>query len=438
MAATDVETSMEGSARRGPRRARGGLTFLVRYFLRYGVLAWALAIQLGVEVAVLFQRGGQWRGDLLWTLDWVPVALVVVGPVAAGLAAIDTARLSVGAAHLERGRVSRAPTTGLALAYATCIGAVHLVVVTGALVASQPPVGDPFAPLAVLVQLLILAFFVALGTAVGRFVGPVLAGLAAAGAAFVAVYLASSPGDQVALLAYGGATVPRIGYAYAPGFLVAQAVMLALACLALLVVRPVEGRRVRRVSRRDGWVAGALVVAVGVISFAAPSERLRPIDATATFCGAVQAIGTCFYPQHERVAEPFKNQFWVLVSAARENGYDALLPRQVVEASMTGIPQDDDPSVAAFYVQPDHLQGTEPSLWEIASGIVQPIHCPQVQGDDPPSDLYWEDLNALTATWVDLAEPGTGEAMGYFGEPLDPQEAATLVDEFRTCTYADF
>jgi len=440
MVTTEAQAPVAHLGPRGitARRAGRDVVFLVRYFLRYGLLAWSVAIQVGVETTVLLQRGAQWRGDLLWTLDWIPVAIVVVGPVVAGIAAIDMARHSVGTAHLDRGGVNRTPATVLTLAYGLGLGAAHLVVVGVALAVSLPPVGDPLAPLAVLVQLLILVFFVTLGAAVGRFVGPVLAGVSAAGAAFVVTYLASSPGEQIALLAFGGATVPRIGYAYAPGFLLAQAAMLVLASVALLLVRPVDGRRLRRVSLRDGSVAGVAVLVVAAISFTGPSERLRPVDAEATFCGAVQAIATCFYPQHERIAAPFKDQFWVLVSAARENGYDALLPERVVEASMTTLPQDDDPSVAAFYVQPDHLQGIEPSLWEVASGIVQPVHCPQVQGEEPPSDRYWADLNALTATWVDLAEPGAGEQMGYFGEPLSPQVASQLVAEFRSCTYPNF
>lgn len=415
-----------------------GLRFLARYLLQYGLLPWALAVQVGVEIAVLFQRGGQWRGDLVWTIDWLPVSLIVVGPVIAGFAALDMARMSVGTAHLFRNRLLRTPAAGIAAAYILCVSLVHLAVLTGALIASMPPVGDLFAPLAVLVQLLILAFFVALGTAIGRFVAPILAGITAALAGFAAVYLVSSPGDNVALLEYGGATIPRVGYAYDPVFLIGQAVMLGLCCVALLLLRPVDGQRLRSLTRRDGLIAGAAVALAVVISFVVPTDRLRSVQAEPTYCGATQGIPTCFYPQHERIAEPFQDQFWILAGVARENGYDDLLPDRMVEASRTQLPQSDDPMAGAFYVQPDHLQGFTPSLWEIASGIVQPVHCPQVQGEEAPSEQYWEDLNALTATWVELAEPGISEEMGYFGEPLSPDEASAMVNGFRTCTYENF
>jgi hypothetical protein len=214
--------------------------------------------------------------------------------------------------------------------------------------------------------------------------------------------------------------------------------MLGLCCIALLLPRPVDGQLLRNVTRRDGLIAGGAVALAVVISFAVPTDRLRSVDVEPSYCGAAQAIPTCFYPQHERVAEPFQDRFWILVSAARENGYDDLLPDRMIEASRTHLPQSEDPKVGAFYVQPDHLQGVAPSLWEIASGIVQPIHCPQVQGEEAPAEQYWDDLNALTATWVELAEPGISEEMGYFGEPLNPDEASVMVNGFRTCTYENF
>jgi hypothetical protein len=83
---------------------------------------------------------------------------------ASGEAALDMARMSVGTTHLFRNRLLRTPAAGIATAYILCVSVGHLAVLTGALIASMPRVGDSFAVLAVFVQLLILAFFVALGT----------------------------------------------------------------------------------------------------------------------------------------------------------------------------------------------------------------------------------------------------------------------------------
>jgi hypothetical protein len=306
------------------------------------------------------------------------------------------------------------------------------------LILSMPPVGDAWAPLAVLCQLLILGLFAALGTAVGRFTRPLLAGVCGALAAFALMYVASAPADHLVLLEFGGATIPRVGYAYSGAFLGWQALALLLAVAALLVLRPVDATRDRRIAPRDAVTAAVLAAGVVAISVTVPGDRLESVDAAPTSCGAAQGVPTCFYPQHERVASAFTEQFWVLVDVARNSGYDELVPERVEEASRTRLPQEDDPDVAAFYVMPDHLQGHQPTLWEIAGGIVQPLHCPQLQGELPPSERYWNDLNALTGTWLGLVDPALAADSGYLGPPLSPEQAAELVEGFRTCTYPHF
>lgn len=427
-------TSRAGEGTRTPRRGVS-LGFVVAFVARRGVLLPAMATVLGIEVAVMAQRGAQWRGDLIWTIDWLPVAFVVIGPVVTGFAAVDVARLTVGSAHLSRNRVAGTPAFAVMAAYSIGTGAVHLAVILGSLVVSRPPVGDWAAFLAVGVHVLIIMLFAATGALIGRFVSPVLAGIAAALAALVGVYLFSSQGEHVALLHAGGATIPRIGYAYSPGYLLAQAAMLILVVCAALVLRPLEGSRARRVTVRDALVSAAACSGAVAISIVGPGERLIPTTAAPTHCGSVLSVPTCFYPQHARVAQSFQDQFWVLVDVAQENGYD-LVPERVEEASRTVVPMG--PDVSPFYIMPEHLQGQDPTLWEVASGLVQPVHCPQVQGELPPSDRYWADLDALTATWVGLADPSIGEEMGWFGDPLAPEEAARLADEFRTCTYPYF
>lgn len=412
--------------------------FLVGYFARQWLLLWAAALAAVAELAIMVQRGMQWRGDLVWTLDWLPVSFMIVGPVLAGCVAIDTARTADGAGHLSRNPVLRTPAFAVWLAYTVVLGAIHLLVVTVALGLSMPPVGDAFAPLAVLCQLLILAFFAALGTAVGRFTRPLLAGVCGALAAFAAMYVVSAPADHLVLLEFGGATIPRVGYAYSGAFLGWQAVALLLAIAALLVLRPLDATRDRSIAPRDAVAAAVLVAGVVAVSMTVPDDRLEAVDAAPTSCGAAQGVPTCFYPQHERVAGAFTEQFWVLVDVARNSGYDDLVPERVEEASRTQLPQEDDPDVAAFYVMPDHLQGQQPTLWEIAGGIVQPLHCPQLQGELPPSERYWSDLNALVGTWVGLVDPALAEDGGYLGSPLPAERAAEIVEGFRTCTYPHF
>ena len=421
----------------GSDRVRAAV-FPVGYFIRNGLVLWAAALMATAEVTAMAQRGMQWRGDLVWTIDWLPVSFILVGPVVAGFAAMDTARTAVGAHHLFRNPVGRTPAFAVAVSYAVVIGLVHLVVLGGALVASAPPVGDAAAPLAVLCQVLILAFFAVLGTAVGRFVGPVLAGICGALAAFALVYLLGAPSHHVGLLEIGGATIPRVGYAYNPAYLGYQALALMLVAAALLVLRPVVGLRRRQVSWPDATVAALLVAGVVVVSTVVKVDRLVAVGGSPSYCGAVSSIPTCFYPQHRRIAESFQGQFWVLVESAKDKGYGGLLPTRVEEASRTQLPQKADPRVAAFYVMPDHLQGARPTLQEIVLGIVQPLHCPQLQGAAPPSERYWSDLQALTATWVGLAAPVEAANMGQQGPPLTPAQATELLEGFRTCSYPHF
>ncbi len=70
-------------------------------------------------------------------------------------------------------------------------------------------------------------------------------------------------------------------------------------------------------------------------------------------------------------------------------------------------------------------------------GLVEPIHCPQLSGGQPPSDKYGSDLMALAAPWAMLVDPSAGEELfGYVDEPLTPEAAEKLYTEFRTCTHA--
>jgi hypothetical protein len=252
------------------------------------------------------------------------------------------------------------------------------------------------------------------------------------------MYVASAPANHLVLLEFGGATIPRVGYAYSGAFLGWQALALLLAVAALLVLRPLDATRDRRIAVRDAVTAAVLAAGVVVISLTVQSDRLEPVDAAPIWCGAAQSVPTCFYPQHERVASAFTEQFWVLVDVARNSGYDVLVPERVEEASRTRLPQEDDPDVAPFYVMPDHLQGQQPVLSEIARGIVEPLHCRQVRGELPPSERYWNDLDALVGTWLGLVDPALAADSGYLGPPLPPERAAELVEEFRTCTYPHF
>lgn len=421
-----------------PPRRWSALPFPLTYVGRYGLVAVAAAIAATVDITAMTQRGMQWRGDLIWTIDWLAVSFIVMAPVVAGLSAVDTSRLSTGAAHMVRNRVTRTPAFAVFLTYAVLIIAVHVTVLVGALLLSAPTGWGTGWPLAVLCQLLMIACFSALGTLIGRWVRPVVAGALGALAAFALMYVATAPSDGMSPFDFGAATVPRIGFAYDAGHLTWQAACLALITVALLVPRLLEGSGLRRIVPRDAVVVLLLLAVVGAVMVGVRTPRLERVDARPTLCGAVGEITTCFYPQHERVERPFQDRLYALATAAQDKGYAAVVPREVHEARNGRLPQAVDPRVAAFYIMPDHLSGTLPTTWEVASGILQPTHCPQVQGEMPPSETYWKDLEAVTATWVALVDPAEAELHAPPQTPLTPQRAAELADQFRSCTYPDF
>ncbi len=385
-----------------------------------------------------------WRGDVVWTIDWISVSFVAVGPLVAGFAAIDTARLSVGSEYLAGQRFWRTPGFAVGLSYAIGIGAVHLLVLAGALGISFYPsfrlgagwVWDPSTIVAILAQLSMIAFFAALGSLMGRFLRPVLGGISAALASFACVYAFGTPGGSMSLLDSGVATVPRVGYAYSATFLTIQVLFLLAVTIALHAIRPAGAVGSSRPRGGDAAIAGLVVAAVTVGTSFAPVERLEPVAAQPDYCASVIGVPTCYYRQHARVSKAFQDVLWTAFGAAQDSGYGALVPARVAEASRTILPAAVDPGVGTVFISSDHLSGLRPTTWEVVQGLVEPVHCPQVRGELPPSERYWSDLLALTATWVDLVEPGQGEANGFVGDPLSPTAAAALLDEFRTCTYA--
>lgn len=418
---------------RPPRTVRRLPGVVTAFTLRYGMLAPCAIAYLIASTAVMTLRGAQWRGDLMWTLDWITVGHVVVGPIIAGLAAIDSARLTVGLEHLGTRR-RRDPAVGIGVAYAAVLAVVHVAFVGVLVVVSRPARVLDHSWLALLAQIVMLGFFVALGIAVGRFARPALAGVVAAIAALAAVYLTASRGEFIGLLYGGAATVPRIGYAYNPGFLVAQIAMLVLVSAALLALRS-HGRTHgwRRTSLPDAAAAVVLVVATVLVGATGPSDRISHALVEPTHCGGAATVQICYFREHRRVEEAFTNGLWSLVTSAQDAGYDGLVPDRIVQASQTHWPADARTGVV--YIGSDQLAGAAPTIWELATGLVQPLHCEGVQQDQPPRQQYWDDLNAVIGTWVMLVDPDLGEANGYYGDLLPPDVATDLITQFRTCTY---
>ena len=290
----------------GPKTPHGGvpgrppgLWSTIRYVFAHGWVWLCLVSVLCTYVAVMLTRGAPWRGDAIWTVDWLPIGFVLAGPLISGFVAMDTARLGIGVRDLPLAR-GRNHDTAVAATYGLALTALHLLFTTGTLIVSRPPIIGGGVLLAVLVQVMILLFFVALGSLIGRYAPPVLGGVGAALAAVAAVYLFSAPRSPVGLLYAGAATTPRIGYAYDALWLTVQALALGVVIAATWAVRPGRARSWARVVV-TGVVAVALAIGAGAAVWAMPGDRLEANGAQPDACGALASIPWCYYPQHERV-----------------------------------------------------------------------------------------------------------------------------------------
>ncbi len=418
--------SSGGAGRRGPH-----LAVALRYVFRQGWVWLCLIAVAAGNTAVMLDRGAPWRGDLVWTIDWLPISLILVGPLISGFVAVDTARLAVGvqALPLPRGRTF---DLAVAITYGLALAGLHVGYSLVTVAVSRPPVIDPAAPLAVLAQVAMLIFFVALGSLIGRFAPVVLGGLGAALAALLCVYLFSAPGSPVGLLYAGAATTPRIGYRYNATWLLVQIVALVVVALASWVVRPGAHRSRLRVLA-TGVTAVVLTIGAGAAVQAVPGDRLEADGAVPDACGSLAGVPWCYYPQHERVAGLYADNLLLLFEVATSQGYPDLVPQRVLEADQRTWPTS--ATTGVFYVTPEALAGQRPDLWETALRLIEPAHCTQLAGELPPAERYWEDLTALTGTWVGLVDPSLAEQNGYFGEPMTPEEAGHVMAGFRDCTY---
>ncbi|MFG2296582.1 hypothetical protein [Streptomyces sp. NPDC048603] len=408
----------------------------LRYALRTLVGPWAVLPVIALEVMNFVQRGMPWRGEALWTVDWFAIALFILGPLLAGAAAVDASRLSRdGNIHLVL--ATERPYRPYLRAAAWCAGpvvAVHLLTITTGLLVSGIH-GHPQWPGltgAVLVQVLAVCWYVAIGSAVGRLAGPLVAGATAAVGAFTLLHLlGGGSGGRFEPLALGGATVSRLGYEYAAGYLLSQIVLFSLTGAALLLL-PLRLRSGRRVPTAGGAaVLAALLVAVIGSRYTLPDQRLvakaeRPSDCTGT------TPEVCLYPEHRRFRGQILRHVDMLTEAARSRGYTALVPRRIEELSRTH--RVTSPEVAGLEVPADAYTTGRVTLEDVASALVRPLHCAGLYEEPGPGVNYWRREFSLYATLLGTA--GAEVDPREFPEPariLTPEEATDIKADYARC-----
>jgi hypothetical protein len=401
---------------------------------------WTAVVTVGLEIANAVQRGRPWVGEGMWTVEWAGIILFVLGPVVAGVAAVDAARLSrPGNIHL----VVAVPWSWRAYVRAAAWCAlpvliVHLVSIAIGLAqgaVTEPSTGWGALIFATAVQCLVVCWFAAVGSLLGRFLPPIAAGLVGALAGVVASYLlnnASGARPQFALLNVGAATVSRLGLTYHYRYLGAQVVLLLLTSVLFVAVGTRTARAVRMPTRVGAGMAAVAIALLAVGPAVLPASRLRPDPQRPTYCFAHDPR-ICLFTEHRRYRHAVTENVDRLVGAARAAGYGALVPRKIVESSRTYVGAR--PGIASLLLP---LDERHPTLLAWIRQLVYPLQCPSLLAANhaPPPMEFFDRLQSVEYTWLRLADPHAG-LRGLNQDAnlrmLSPAQVAKLMKQFAAC-----
>ncbi len=374
----------------------------------------------------------------MWTVEWFAIVLFVLGPLAAGAAAVDAARLTrPGSVHLvvtvPNGWRSYVRAAGWC---ATPLVVVHVLAIGCGLAygeVSEPSVGWPALLAQVALQALAIVWFVAVGSALGRLLNPLFAGLVGSVAGFVLTYLLGDGGGSghFALLGLGSATLSRLGLSYHSPYLLSQGFLLGCTAVLLVLVPTRGGRGLRLPSGRG---TAALCAALGLIvvgQLLLPERRLEAAPRAPEMCSD-EGVRVCLFQEHRQSADHVRRQVRVLVAAARANGYDSLVPEEVVESSRTFAAARPGTATFALPLSTGHPDRERLDDW--AYELTTPTHCPVLSSGQPPADSYLRRKALLEVTWLSLV--GIRSDLLDFGEGLHvltPAQVARIVADFRAC-----
>ncbi len=402
---------------------------------------WGAVAVVGLEVVNLLQRGRPWRGELVWTVDWMGIVLFAAGPLLAGLAAVDAARITrrealpvVGSAaqpwraYVEAILWTAGPAT---LAHLVAFGTAIAMGLPGVLSSS---VGWSATAVALLAQILQFWWYTIFGSVVGRFLSPVGAGLTAA-VGGLAVFYVLGFGDRFDPFAVGGSTVSRLGLTWNVVYLGLQVLVLCVTAVVMAV--SIRGTRRRR-PVVDVTAGLGVVLVVGVASLVGPQQRTVAMEPTPPGQCLWGEPVVCVYAEHERIADAVYASVYEALDAARNNGYRSLVPELVHEVSRTYVPPR---SEIAGVATDQLLQGDEWDTFDLLWDLSTPWHCPQIRGEQPPDDAYFQSMEALVFTWLTLLDEPAGPQVADLPEGLlmerrlDPEQARETKAFLDSCGF---
>ncbi len=215
--------------------------------------------------------------------------------------------------------------------------------------------------------------------------------------------------------------------------------MLAVTAALLLVV-PL---RVRSGARLPSAAGVAAVVAAAAVVVAAgsllPGTRVLLADPVPPDHCVGEAPRICLYHEHRRLAPLVTAQVDRLVSTARERGYAALVPDQVIESSRSF--DTDGPGTFSLQIPYTAYEQGVIREEDLIRELVIPDHCEERRGEAPPSERYWWREAALVMTWLDVAGVDYDPEDFQWWEQwpvyvLNPEEVAEIMADFAACDLA--
>lgn len=408
----------------------------VRFALSTLLGPWVVIAPISLVIGITLDRGAHWIGDPVWTVEWMSIPLFLVGPVVAGSVAVDTSRrLGASFEHLTMTSPSRT-LIDIWIWGAGAVSLVHLAMLAIGLAAGlepNPRVGWHVIGLMIASQILAIGFFGAVGSFVGRIVGPVTAGIAAAVVTFV-LYLTLGPvnsSGSFRLLYFGGSTVSRVGMTWSVLYLVTQVLVLGLATAALLIVaRYAESERWTR--RRVAGLAGASLFTLTLIAAGwseGPSQASDLIEDAPDRCALVEAAQVCTFREIGGMSDEVETRFANLFAAAQDTEYAVALPTRVEQQSW-GYRPASSADRWTIWVERD----IPPVEFEADQTLLATAWLPVDCDDAYYTEEMWNHYNKVEATWLGLMHPS--EVDGYYSDPtpLSAEDLVRQMDALWSCS----
>lgn len=353
---------------------------------------WIALVGLGLGIYNYFDRGMPWRGEALWSAEWIGAPILIWGPLVAAASAVDGGNLRrTDRQDLMRSIDVRRRLPGLTVA-ATGLPALFVLVVLAipygvAVVWTGDQDYWQFG-FQLATQAFILTALSAVGLAIGVLAGN-RAGPAVALGLGVAILWGSSSG-RFSPFDVGASSGSLLGVAVPSKYLALQ-ILLLIACTASMIVIAVwrfeERSRIRIGIALVLLTAGYLTVpAIGPDRYESQRATEMPQD-----CLTASSPRICVYAQHGRFLDPLVRQVLPVYAAAQQAGVAHFLPKEVIES----LPGETTTTVgsARWLPDPQVFASGQIRQQDVIRQVVLPRWCPALYGTTPPSRDFWSNVS---------------------------------------------